>query len=149
MPWSPWVKKKDCWLLFLFGGMLTRLLEVDGTSCFCWRVVITLRPKLSWQTVDDVPLPCDLFALIAFCLSDGLVWFYLARSGFWMGGLGLGGSCNNVRSRSRPCTNPTFYCTKKGMIVTNKKYLFFEAYPLLAPKCRVSAGRPGLVFSCF
>ena len=43
----------------------------------------------------------------------------------------------------------TFCCTKKGMVFLIK-YISFEAYPLLAPKCRVvpggSARRLGMIF---
>jgi hypothetical protein len=44
----------------------------------------------------------------------------------------------------RTSTNPTFCCIKQGMVFL-VKYLLFEAYPLLAPKCRVGAGEDACV----
>ena len=38
----------------------------------------------------------------------------------------------------------TFCCTKKGMVFLIK-YISFEAYPLLAPKCRVVPGGVSVV----
>jgi len=52
----------------------------------------------------------------------------------------MSGWCREFRTEEEPSTTRHFVVLSKVWFFI-LKYLVFEAYPLLAPKCRVGAGR--------